>query len=90
MGIGITMKRTWKEMLPALAIAFGIGVAFWVAGLFIANLFENYAEYIGIFPIGVWIYPLAWLAPFVRLLGQVAAVLSTLVIILVAALRHRN
>ena len=55
----------------------------------IANILETYAVYVGIYPFGTWTYPLAWLAPLVRMTGQIASILIFMLFMTLRLLRGK-
>jgi len=55
----------------------------------IAHILETYTVYVGIYPFGTWTHPFAWMAPTIRLFGQVAAIIIFVAFTILKALREQ-
>jgi len=78
-----------KPIIYVLALALALSGITLIGFYLIAAILENYAVYIGIPPFGMWTHPLAWLAPLVRLIGEVISILIFVFFILYKCLRRK-
>mgnify|MGYP000085339855 CR=1 FL=1 len=78
-----------KPIVYVLALALALSGITLIGFLLIAAILENYAVYVGIPPFGTWTHPLAWLAPLVRLIGEIISILIFISIILLKCLRGK-
>jgi hypothetical protein len=77
-----------KPAVHIVLLALALAGTVWVASVVVGNILENYKVYVGIPPFGTWTYPLAWLAPPVRLAGAVSAVVSAAAVFAKAVLNR--
>ena len=79
------MKPTLYTIVLGLVLSGVVLIGFFL----IANILQNYSVYVGIYPFGTWTYPLAWLAPLVRMIGEIAAILTFILFITFKSLRGK-
>jgi len=78
-----------KPLLYTIVLAVVISGITFIGFYLIANVLQNYAVYVGIYPFGTWTYPLAWLAPFVRLTGQIVSILIFILFVALKSLTRK-
>ena len=78
-----------KPIIYVLALALALSGITLIGFYLIAAILENYTVYIGIPPFGTWTHPLAWLAPLVRLIGEVISTLIFVFFMLYKCLRRK-
>jgi len=76
-----------KSAILTLIFIVVLSGTIWVTSMIIANILENYKYYVGVPPFGTWVYPLAWLAPLVRVTGEILAVASGAIVVSIKALK---
>ena len=76
-----------KAILYAFTLALIISGVILIGFHIIANILQNYAVYVGIPPVGTWVYPFAPFSPLVKMIGEILAVLSFILVFAIEAMR---
>jgi len=79
-----------KPVLYTIVLGLVLSGVVLIGFYLIANILETYAVYVGIYPFGTWTYPLAWLAPLVRIAGQIVAILTFILFVAFRSLRGKT
>ena len=79
-----------KPVLYTIVLGLVLSGVVLIGFFLIANILQNYSIYVGIYPFGTLAYPLAWLAPLVRIVGQIVAVFTFILFITLRSLRGRT
>jgi len=79
-----------KPVLYTIVLGLVLSGVVLIGFFLIANILQSYSIYVGIYPFGTWTYPLAWLAPLVRIVGQIVAIFTFILFITLRSLRGRT